>query len=676
MPTDPVCGMYVPDTSDLVFERDGKKYYFCSKTCMNRFASPEEEGEKLKKRMIVGWSLSIPIILITFLLEFDFRDYFLLALAIPVQFYSGFDFYTGAYHSIKQRSSNMDLLVTLGTLIAFVFSLIVTVQPSTIPGSPVYFDASSFIITMILTGNFIENYTKKSAGSASAKLLEMIPAVSHRVDTQGNEEDVNTSDLKQGDRISVRAGEVIAVDGVVISGESEVDESTITGEQAPVFKKTDSGVVSGTMNLNGNLIVSVSKTGQDSTVRTIHDLLEKASFGRSKVQRIADVFSSVFVPVVLTIAVAVSLFWLFYLGVGSRHAIEVAVLAFVSIVVIACPCAIGLAGPVTFLVSSMSSSKKGIIIRNPGAFDRTVKINRVIFDKTGTLTEPNPSIREVTSKGKLKKEELLCLAASVESGSNHPIGRSIVSLAKDSGITYTAADEIKEHPGKGISGKIEGKAITVERFASSNKSGVSVTVDGKEEGEILLEYRIRESAKNAVHDLLSNGIRVSVVTGDSEGEARRIAGNLGIEDVHYGTTPEGKADIIKQYQTDGDYVLFAGDGINDSLAVEVADVGVAMGSGTDIARESGDFVLMNNDLRNILKCIEIGQKTLTKVRQNLGWAVGYNSVLIPVGAGALVPALGLGIFSVMPMFSSLAMGMSSTSVVVSSLMLKRKLEAL
>lgn len=675
MPTDPVCGMYVPATTNLVVEKDGTKYYFCSKSCLQKFTSPETEASKLKNRLIVGWSLSIPIIAITFTLSFQYKNFLLLALAVPVQFYSGYDFYVGAYHSIRHRASNMDLLVTMGTLIAFFFSLAITLNPEVIPGSPVFYDASSFIITMILMGNYIETFTKKNASGAASKLLELIPATSRLQNEGGGETEVSTGDLKVGDVISVRAGEVFPVDGTVESGSTEVDESSITGEQEPVLKAQGAKVTSGTMNLNGSIKVRVEKTGENSTIRTIHDLLEKASFGRARVQRIADLFSRVFVPVVLAIALAVALSWLFYLGIGNKISFEVSVLSFVSVVVIACPCAIGLAGPITFLVSSLSSSKKGILIRNPGSFDRVVKINRIVFDKTGTLTEPNPTVREIRLLSDMSINEVLVLSATLERNSNHPIAKAIVGKANESLPGLPNADQVKETPGKGISGTVNGKMVEIFRHSDEVYSSVKVLVDGKDAAIILLEYRVRESAKAVVDQVRKAGLKTSIVTGDSINEGERIARMLGIDEVHAEVDPKGKADIIMKYQREGEFVLFVGDGINDSIAVEVADVGVAMGSGTDIARESGDFILLNNDLGNVLKCITIGQKTLAKVKQNLGWAVGYNTVLIPVGAGVLVPVLGLGMFTIMPMFSSLAMGLSSTSVVINSLLLRRKLDS-
>ncbi|AKA49370.1 ATPase [uncultured archaeon] len=677
MPTDPVCGMYVPETSDLFVEKDGEKYYFCSKSCMERFTSPEEETRKLRSRLIVGWSLSIPIIILTFVLDWPYKNYLLLAMAVPVQFYSGLGFYSGAYHSLKTRTSNMDLLVTLGTLIAFIFSVSITVSPGIILNSPTFFDASAFIITMILTGNYIENLTKVRAGGAARKLLEMIPATSHYVKSDGSIVDGDTDRMKPGDRILVKAGEVVVADGIVFEGSSEVDESLITGEQNPVLKENGDKVISGTKNLNGSLTVEVTNVGKNSTVSLIHDLLEKATFGRSKVQRIADVFSSVFVPVVLSIAAGTAIFWFLHLGgIGNRQAVEVAILSFVSVVVIACPCAIGLAGPITFLVSSTSSSGKGIIIRNPGAFDRFVKVNRVVFDKTGTITEADPSIHEINVTGSHSRGESLLLSASLEKYSNHPIAKAIVKFARDEEIVLYEAKNVVETPGRGIKGDVAGKSVEVTRSEGAVGSRVMVYVDGEPSCEFTVSYRIREQAKSVVEELKRNGIRTSIVTGDSREEAERVANEVGIEEVHSQASPEDKSEIVKKYQMEGDYVLFVGDGINDSIAMEVSDVGVAMGSGTDIAKESGDIILLNNDLRNILRSKSISEKTLAKVKQNLGWAVGYNTVLIPIGAGILVPLTGSWIFSIMPIFASFAMGFSSTSVVINSLFLRRKLESL
>lgn len=679
MPTDPVCGMFVSETSDLVSVVDGQRYFFCSKSCQMKYASPKAEAKKLKTRLFVGWTLSIPVILITYLLTtsvFAYRDYLLLVLTLPIQFYSGFGFYEGAYHSLKSRSANMDLLVSLGTLTAFTFSTYVTFFPNAIPGSEVFFDASSFIITLILTGSFIENMTKIRANSAASKLIGMIPNVTHLITESGEIMDRKTDEIRPGDRVLLRPGEIASVDGLVFDGRSEVDESMLTGEQEPVLKTTDTQISSGTKNLNGVLKVKVSRTGKDSTVNQIYELIQKAISGRAKVQRIADVFSSVFVPIVLAAALSASLFWGFYLNsTGYSLSLEIAVLAFVSVVVIACPCAIGLAGPITLLISSNVSSENGIIVKNASAFDRLSKATRAVFDKTGTLTEPEPVVIEVTSSSG-DTGEVLRLAASVESSSNHPIARAIVTAAAERNVSLVDASDVTENPGVGISGTVEGHEIGVTRAKKNGGSVVAVSVSGNELGTISLSYKIRENAVLALRDLRRLGLKPTMITGDSQAEAERIGKELGIEDIHAEVLPGAKADIIKRYQEAGDYVIYTGDGINDSVALETADVGIAMASGTDIARESGDIILLKNDLNHVAYAKVIGSRTIGKIKQNIGWAFGYNTALIPIAGGVLVPFFGLSIYSFLPILAAFAMGMSSSSVVINSLLLKRRIHGI
>lgn len=683
MPTDPVCGMFVPEGSELFSIIDGQKYYFCSKSCKQKYSSPEKESQKLKKKLAVGWSLSIPIIVITYAVpgawlsgEF-YRNLLLLVLVLPVQFYSGFSFYEGAYHAIKGRSGNMDLLISLGTLTAFVFSVYVTFVPGQIPGSDVFYDASAFIITLILTGNLIENLTKVRANRAAGKLIDLIPGTAHFISPEGEAKDIKTDEVKAGDSILVRPGEIFPADGEVYDGKSEVDESMLTGEQEPVLKSEGSTVSSGTKNLNGVLKLVVTKTGKDSTVNLIYELIQRAISGRAKVQKIADVFSSVFVPIVLIAAVSSGLFWYFYLSTsGFALAPEIAVLAFVSVVVIACPCAIGLAGPITLLISSNVASEDGIIIKNTGALDRLSRITRAVFDKTGTLTDPDPAISGISAEEGFTADEVLSLAASVESNSNHPIASAIVVELKNRKMEAESASDIEEIPGTGITGKVGGRNVRVSRASRKGGSMVSVEVDGKLAGHIELVYRIRESSAFAIKRLREMGIRTTMITGDSKAEAERIAAQLGIEDIHAEVLPADKSEIIKDYQMKGDYVMFTGDGINDTVALETADVGIAMGSGTDIARESGDLILLRNDLSQIIYAKHIGDRTIAKVKQNIAWAIGYNSALIPVAAGVLVPVFGLSIYSFLPLLAAFAMGMSSSSVVINSLLLRPRLTSI
>ena len=680
MPTDPVCGMFVPETSDLYADVDGQRYYFCSKTCQQKYASPEKEEAGLKRRLIVAWPLAITVLLISYLVSPSvvYRDYLLLTIALPVQFYSGYGFYEGAYHSLKTRSANMDLLVTMGTLTAFVFSAYVTFFPSiTIPASEVYFDASVFIITLILTGNFIENITKVRANKAASKLIGMIPNVTHFITSDGEIIDKRTDEIAPGDKILIKPGEVISVDGVVYDGKSEVDESSLTGEQEPVLKVSPSEVSSGTVNLNGILRINVTRTGKDSTVNQIYELIQKAISGRVKVQRIADVFSSVFVPLVITAAIAASLFWYFYLSsIGSALSVEIAVLVFVSVVVIACPCAIGLAGPITLLISSNVSSENGILVKNASALDRLSKANRAVFDKTGTLTEPDPIVTSVSIMPGYDEADVIAMAASVESSSNHPIAKAIVSFAAGRNIPLADVRDVEEIPGVGIKGRIKDVAVRVSRAKKEGGSSVSINLDNILAGSLSLSYKIRDSALPAINALGLLGVKTAMITGDSLEEGRRIGRELGISDIHAEVLPADKSEIIKRYQSAGDYVIYTGDGINDTVALETADVGIAMASGTDIARESGDIILLNNDLSHVVYSKIIGDKTIGKIKQNIGWAFGYNTALIPVAGGILVPLFGLSIYSFLPILAAFAMGMSSSSVVINSLLLDGKIRRL
>jgi Cu2+-exporting ATPase/Cu+-exporting ATPase len=672
--------MFVPEDTGLKSVIDGQTYYFCSKTCQQKYSSPERERIRLKNRLIVGWSLSVPIILINYLLPATIfplaagKDTLLFVLTLPVQFYSGYGFYEGAYHAIRSRTGNMDLLISMGTITAFIFSTFVTFVPSSIPRSDVFFDASVFIITLILTGNFIENITKARANRAASKLLSLIPDSVHYVSDNGAVIEMKTDQIKQADKLVVRPGEIFPVDGIVLEGKSEADESMLTGEQAPVLKTAGAEVSSGTSNLNGILTVQVTRTGKNSTVSQIYELIQKAISGRAKVQRIADVFSSYFVPVVIAAALFSGLFWYFYLsGAGYSFPLEIAVLAFVSVVVIACPCAIGLAGPITLLISSNNASENGIIIKNTGSLDRLSKVNLAVFDKTGTLTEGDPSVAGVDPSGKYSEDDIIRMAASMEYSSNHPIARSIIAEAERRKMRYSMAEDIVETPGSGISGVLDSRTMKVTRANRPGGSVVAVEVDGDTAGYIKLSYRIRNGARETVAELKKMGVKSVMVTGDSREEAKRIADELGIEEIHAEVLPADKAEIIKGYQMNGDYVLFTGDGINDTVALETADVGIAMGSGTDIARENGDIILLNNDLREIILTKIIGEKTIGKIKQNIGWAVGYNSALIPIAGGILVPFAGLGVYTVLPMLSALAMGLSSTSVVLNSLRLRGKI---
>ncbi len=667
MPTDPVCGMFVPDTSNLKLTKDGRDYYFCSTDCLNKFKSPEEQIRSIRWRLGIAWVFSIPVLAITYYPGLAFKAWILLALTLPVQFYSGAGFYRGAYESIRNRMGNMDILISLGTLTAFFYSLAITIDPGLISHSSTYFDASAFIITLILTGNFIETLTKKSAGDAASKLLELLPGTVHKV-VGADTVDVPSDSISEGDTILVKPGEILVADGVVSHGTADVDTSTITGEQEPVLAAEGTTVLSGTKNLNGTIMVHVLKSGSNSTVRKIYDMLQAATSGRARIQRIADVFSLYFVPVVLVAASISAAFWVYFINGSNTGQWDIPVLAFVSVVVIACPCAIGLAAPITMLISSTYSYENGLIIKNTGALDRISKATRVIFDKTGTLTKTLPEVSGVESE--MPRDQMLSLAASVEKYSNHPVAKSIVKFAGEANIAMPSATDIKETPGQGITGIVGSRKVEIRRSKESQKSAVEVTVDGLMAGRINFQYVVRPESKFLISELKDRGIKTSIVTGDKESEAKRISDLLSLDSYHSECLPGQKAQIVRKYQEEGDYVIFVGDGINDTIAMETADAGIAVPEASDVAKEAGDVILAKNDIMLVLSALDLSKQTIRKVKQNIFWAIGYNSALIPIAGGALVPVFGLQVYSVLPILSALAMGLSSTSVVLNSLLLR------
>jgi Cu2+-exporting ATPase/Cu+-exporting ATPase len=671
MPVDPICGMFVPQNAEITAEKDGNTYYFCSTTCRIKFQKPEEASKKERLSLAIAWTFAVPVLVLTYFISFGMKDYVMLALALPVQFYSGLKFYRGAYQAIKMRSGNMDLLIALGTSAAFFFSLFVTLFPSAIPNSSTYFDTSTFIIALILTGNYIQDVTERKANDAANELIKRIPSRVNLVDSNGVAASVDLSEVKSGDIILIKPGENVPVDGTVIDGKTEVDESMISGEAEPVIKVKGSRVVSGTTNINGAVKVKVEQVGKDSTISKIYELIKQAATGRLKIQRLADAFSAYFVPVVIGIAIAAAVFWYVFLSFSSSGAVyEITVLAFVSVIIIACPCAIGLATPITLLVASNAASRDHLLLKNMSSLERLAKVNLVVFDKTGTLTDARPDIDSIISKsGGYSSESILKYAASLEQYSNHPIAKAIVEYAKDREITFSDISQVEEKPGVGVSGMLAEKSIDIRR--SKEKNTVSLYIEGNPVGDIVLSYHIKSNAGEVVKKLNSIGMKTAMITGDKQEEAQRVGAAVGIDDIYAEVTPEKKADIIKAYQKKGYYVMYAGDGINDAIALETADVGVAIGTGSDIAKASGDVVMLNDDLILLYDLKRMGNSTISKIKQNIGWAIGYNAALIPIAGGALVPVFGLRVYSLLPIFAALAMGMSSVSVVLNSLLLKK-----
>ena len=664
--------MHVSNRSKLTSNIDGETYYFCSSSCKIQFTEPEREQEILRRRLIVAWILAVPILLINYLLNISFleKGILMLFLAIPIQFYSGIGFYSGAKMALLERSGNMDLLVSIGSTVAFIFSIIIIIFRNYFTGEPLFFDASSMIFTLILTGSYIESRTKSLATRSAESLKNLIPQTVTRL-TSGKEEVIGSGDVLIGDLLLIKPGNIIPVDGIIVSGISEVDNSIITGEQIPLQIGSGNHVNSGSINLNGVLTVRAEKIGKETTIMQIRSMIQRASMGHFKVQRMADLFSSIFIKIVFLVATASFIFWFLYLhAISSDYFITVPVLAFVSVIVIACPCAIGLAAPITLLISSSIASKNGIVIKNSSCLERLSKTDTIIFDKTGTLTSDLPSVTNYEDLYQIQNFDNRSIIYSVESKSIHPIARAIVKYIENQNDPKIEIENFMELPGVGVEAEYKGHRIQVSRTRVQSKTSVSLFVDDIECARIYLEYEVRSSAVMEIEALKKLNKNLVILSGDSELESRRIGTLLGIQNIFSNLKPDEKQDIIQKYQSEGHFVTFLGDGINDSPSLETADVGIAMGSGSDIARETGDILLLNNDLRSMELILSIGTLSIKKIRENLFWAVGYNSLLIPLAAGILVPIFNLSVFFVMPVFAALAMGLSSSSVVLNSLRMR------
>ncbi|MDA4137302.1 MAG: heavy metal translocating P-type ATPase [Thaumarchaeota archaeon] len=690
MAKDPVCGMYVDEaTAELKAEVRGVTYYFCSESCMREFLGPEKELRMLKFEVLASALLSVPILLFSYvpLLPPRPSDYLLFLLDTPVQLIIGWRFYRGTYDSIRNKMGNMDVLIALGTSAAWAYSSAVTFVPSALPSSGVYFDTSAVIITLILSGRYLEHVTKVRASAAVRRLADLQPTIAHILDKDGTEVDIPIERVEVGDILVVRPGEKIPVDGVIMEGQSAIDESTITGESIPAEKSAGEQVIAATINKSGLLRLRADKVGQDTTLSQIVRLVEEAQVGRAPVQRLADRVASYFVPVVIAAAVLAGLAW-YYIG---HIGLGFSILVFVSVVVISCPCALGVATPAALLVGTSTGAQNGILIKGGEYLEIAGKVDTVVFDKTGTLTVGRPSVTDVLAVGDLSPGEVLRLAASVEKGSEHPIGEAIVSEAARRSIGLFEPIGFKAMAGKGVSAEVDGKAVIVGNRRLIVESGGDLTnviarlteletagrttmillVDGDVRGIVAVADTVKPSAKMTIGAMRKMRVQVVMLTGDNKLTAAAIAQETGIERYTAELLPEEKEDAIRSMRRNGDVVAMVGDGINDAPALARADVGIAIGSGTDIAKEAGGIVLISDDLRNVATAIQLSRRTLSKIKQNLFWAFAYNIVLIPVAAGGLVPVLGVQVYDVLPFLAAGAMAISSVTVIANSLLLFR-----
>ncbi|MCL5680381.1 MAG: heavy metal translocating P-type ATPase [Candidatus Marsarchaeota archaeon] len=685
MANDPICGMYVDEGSDSITAyRNDIRYYFCSNSCKLKFERPEKEFRALRRSLLIAWPISIAVLVMTYVIHFQYYLFAMLVLSGIVQFYPGLKFYKGLVDAIRNRGTNMDMLIAIGTTAAWLYSAAIVLVPQISAVHNVYFDSSSLIIALILSGDYLQHLAEKNATSALDKLLKLQPSVVHRINGNGIS-DIDAKDIAVGDKLLVKPGERIPADGVVLEGESEVDESAISGESMPVLKGKGDKLIGATVNGAGSITMLVEHAGADSTLSKIIAIVEAAASKRVKIQKLADTVSAYFVPLVIGIAIASSLGW-FFLGSSG---LSVAVLVFVSVVIIACPCAFGIATPAALLVGSGKASENGILIKSGEVVELAGKIKAIILDKTGTITVGKPSVTDIIPEATASEEELLYYAASAELKSEHPIAKAVLKRAYDSGIKPDMPSSFSYSTGMGISAVVKGKKVTIgneKMLLDSDIAGdkalakildegtgaaVYVGVDGRVIGYIVVSDSVRKETKDTVSELKALGIEVWMVTGDNDKVARHVAMEVGINNVISGASPADKAEAVKRLQSRGVKVAVIGDGINDAPALSQADIGIAIGAGTDIAMESGQVVLMKSDLRDVLKLFKLSAKTIAKIKQNLAWAFGYNILLLPIAAGALVPFAGLSVYESLPILSAFAMAMSSTIVVSNSLLLKR-----
>lgn len=694
MARDPVCGMYVDENkSSFKYEIDAITYYFCSKGCLISFIRPEVTYKRIKYLTIVSFLFGIAIAILEFFVKLSFFfpiEFWLLILSIPVQFGAGYYFYVGFKDAIMTKQANMDTLIAIGTTTSWLYSTISVLQklnliPNFIPENSlgIYYMESSLIIAFILLGKLIEHNVKRKASKAVRKLTEMIPKKARKLENN-HENEVNIDELKAGDIVIVKPGEIIPVDGIVIEGYSSVDQSNLTGESIPVEKKIGDFVYASTINKNGYIKIKAIKTGKETAIANVGKLIEKAIQSRAPIQKIADKISSYFVPTVVAVAIFSFIFWYFF----AKLPLNYAIVPLIAVLIIACPCALGLATPAALMIAAGKSAQKGILVKGGEYLEKARKINTIVFDKTKTLTKGIIKVQEILVFDNFNEIEVLKFAAIAEKYSEHPFSQAIIQEARNKGIEIPNPNHFEYIPGMGIRAVFENHEILIGNESLMHEYGIDTSfvkekirqlgnegytvlilaVNKKLSAIFSLADEIKDEAKEVIEYLNRKGFEVIMITGDNERIASAIARKLGIKRYYAEVLPEKKAEIIENLKKEGKIVAMVGDGINDAVALTVADLGIAMGSGTDIAKEAGGIILLNNDLRNVIYALEISRKTYSKIKQNLFWAFFYNTILIPIAAGALFPLYGIFLN---PIFAAIAMASSSISVVINSMSLSR-----
>ena len=665
--------------------------------------APDPELLSMTRRFWVGVVLSLPLLVLGMSemipgqpVQRAFPPRWLawvqLVLATPVVLWGGRPFFERGWASVRNRHLNMFTLIALGTGAAYLFSLFATLAPGLLPHDftghggavPLYFEAAAVIVTLVLLGQVLELRARRSTSGALRALLSLAPAVARRLHADGREEDVSLDQVRVGDMLRVRPGEKVPVDGVVLEGNSAVDESMVTGEPMPVEKLPGARVTGGTVNGTGGLVMKAERVGRDTLLSRIVQRVGEAQRSRAPIQRLVDKVAAVFVPAVIAVAVLTFLVWAFF---GPEPRLAYALVNAVAVLIIACPCALGLATPMSVVVGMGKGAGAGILIRDAEALELLEKVDTLVVDKTGTLTEGKPKLVSVVGEG-LDEARLLHLAASLERGSEHPLAAAVVAGAEERGAVLTAVRDFRSVTGKGVTGSVAGAEVALGNLALLESLGVDagalrpraealrregqtvmfVAVDGKAAGLLGVADPVKATTAEALATLHREGVRVVMLTGDSRTTADAVARRLGIDDVIAEVLPEGKGDVVKRLQAEGRTVAMAGDGVNDAPALAQANVGIAMGTGTDIAMESAAVTLVKGDLRGIARARKLSRGALANIRQNLFFAFVYNTLGVPIAAGMLYPFFGL---LLSPMLAAAAMSLSSVSVIGNALRLRR-----
>lgn len=654
----------------------------------------EKEYKKQKIKFLSGLILGILIFLGSMRHWFPWVPFFLgnvfilWILATPVQFWIGWQFYRGAWGALRHKSVDMNTLIAVGTSAAYFYSVTAIFFPSLfrISGirSAVYFDTSAMIIVLILLGRLLEARAKGQTSEAIKKLMGLQPKLA-RVKRDGQKIDIPIDKVQVGDLIIVRPGEKIPVDGIVTEGKSSVDESMITGESIPVKKEKGDEVIGVTINKTGSFVFKATKVGRDTALAQIIKLVQEAQGSKAPIQRLADVISGYFVPIVILIATITFLIWIYF---GPRPSLTYAMLNFVAVLIIACPCALGLATPTAVMVGTGKGAENGILIKGGESLETAHKLDTIVFDKTGTLTKGEPEVTNIVNLNGFSKIEILKYTASAEKASEHPLGEAILRAAREKAIKLSDPKQFEALEGQGIQTTVDGRKIIMgnmklmkdfsikiqgldekaQEFAGEGKTPIYVSIDGKIAGLIAIADSLKENSVRVVEKLKKMGLQVVMLTGDNKKTAEAIARKAKIERVLAEVLPEDKVNEIRRLQSLGNQVGMVGDGINDAPALAQADVGIAIGSGTDVAMEASDITLIKSDLKGVVAAIELSKRTIRIIKQNLFWAFFYNAIGIPIAAGLLYPFFGI---LLSPIFASAAMAFSSVSVVSNSLRLGR-----